>query len=559
MVTRRHVLAAAGPALALAGRASAGAPFRFAAAPSGLTLAYRNGRIWTGSGWSDAIGVAGDRIAALGTGEVARLATRRTRIIDLEGAFVAPGMIDNHTHFVGGSLMLTRVDLMSIRTPEAFRAAIGAAARRLAPGLWLEGFGWDAERWGGELPTRGWIDALTPDTPVAVARTDGHTKLVNSLALRLAGIDRNTPDPVGGVILRDADGEPTGVLRDTAQTLVDRVIPAPSDHDVDAAVRLGIAHALSRGITQVHGTDLDWASHHSFRRLRAAGEPGIRFYSLVPAQDWEALAALVRAEGRGDDWVRWGGVKALVDGSLGSRTALMDAPYADDPHNRGLMRQPRETLKAWIEGADREGLQVACHAIGTAANELALDIFAEVAARNGPRDRRFRIEHAQHLSERSIPRFASQGVIASMQPYHAIDDGRWAERPLGAARLHGSWAVRSLLDSGAVVTFGSDWPVAPLDPLSGVQAAVLRQTIDGAHPNGFAPEQKVTVLEALRAYTSANAYAGFQEDRLGGLAAGRLADFTVLDANPFEIDPQRIAAIAVRRTVVGGVERFVAA
>ena len=237
----------------------------------------------------------------------------------------------------------------------------------------------------------------------------------------------------------------------------------------------------------------------------------------------------------------------------------MDAPFADDPHNHGLLRQPRETLQAWVDGADAAGLQVAAHAIGTAANELALDIFAATAAKNGARDRRFRIEHVQHLGARSIPRFKAQGVIASMQPYHAIDDGRWAAGPLGSDRLEGSWAARSLMDAGATVTFGSDWPVAPLDPLKGIEAAVLRQTIDGKHPNGFVPSQKISVAQSLTAYTAANAYAGFQEDRLGTIQPGNLADFTVLAADILTIRPERIAETEVLRTVVGGQERFTSA
>ena len=558
MISRRGFVAAIGTGLALGacGRhpliASGTAPV------SGATL-YRNGRIWTGlksTPWADEMAVAADRIVAVGA---QASASAPVRIVDLQGALVVPGFIDNHAHFTIGSMMLTQVDLQIVRTPQEFIAAIGAAARKLPPGKWLEGFGWDAERWGGELPSRQWVDAVTGDTPISLSRSDGHSKFLNSAALRLAGIDRNTPDPAGGKILRDAKGEPTGILRDNALALVDRVVPPASDAEIDAAVELGIARGLSRGVTQVHGCDLDWTAYHAFRRLRAKGETGLRFNSYVPAQDWERMAAIVRSEGRGDDWVRWGGVKAYVDGSLGSRTAFMDAPYADDPHNHGLIRQPREKLEEWIAGADAAGLQVASHAIGTAANELALDIYAAVAAKNGARDRRFRIEHAQHLDARSIPRFKAQGVIASMQPYHAIDDGRWAERPLGADRLEGSWAFRSLIDAGATVTFGSDWPVAPLDPLTGIEAAVLRRTTDGKHPDGFVPSQRVSVAEGLTAYTAANAFAGFQEDRLGTIRPGNLADFVVLADDVLAIDPAKIAKTEVLRTVVGGIERFTSA
>ena len=558
MISRRGFVATLGSSVALVGCGRHTLVNANLAAHGDVTI-YRNGRIWTGMPnvpWTDALAVAGDRIVALGQ---SALAGRSSRIVDLQGALVVPGFIDNHAHFTIGSMMLTQVDLQIVRTPQEFIAAIGAAARKLPPGKWLEGFGWDAERWGGELPSRQWVDAATGDTPISLSRSDGHSKFLNSAALRLAGIDRNTPDPAGGKILRDAKGEPTGILRDNALALVDRVVPPASDAEIDAAVKLGIARGLSRGVTQVHGCDLDWSAFDAFRRLRAKGETGLRFNSYVPAQDWERMAEIVRSEGRGDDWVRWGGVKAYVDGSLGSRTAFMDAPYADDPHNHGLIRQPREKLEEWIAGADAAGLQVASHAIGTAANELALDIYAAVAARNGARDRRFRIEHAQHLDARSIPRFKAQGVIASMQPYHAIDDGRWAERPLGADRLEGSWAFRSLIDAGATVTFGSDWPVAPLDPLTGIEAAVLRRTTDGKYPDGFVPSQKVSVAEALTAYTAANAFAGFQDDRLGTIRPGNLADFVVLADNVLTIDPTKIAKTEVLRTVVGGIERFTSA
>ena len=558
MISRRNFVSALGAGLALAGCnrrpiASAGSLL-----PTTAKL-YRNGRIWTGvsaAPLTDAMALSGDRIVALG-GKA--LASDAARIIDLQGALVVPGFIDNHTHMTIGALALSQVNLLEVKTRAAFIDAIGAAARKVKPGKWLEGFGWDAERWGGELPTRQWVDDVTGDIPISLFRSDGHTKFLNSAALKLAGIDRNTPNPAGGTILRDTKGEATGILRDNALDLVDRIVPKPSNGEIDAALRLGIAQALSRGVTQVHGCDLDRSALECFRRLRATGEPGIRFNSFVPIQDWERMAEIVRSEGRGDDWVRWGGVKAYVDGSLGSRTAYMDAPFADDPHNRGLIRYSREQLRSWIESADKAGLQVAAHAIGTAANELALDIFGEVAAANGARDRRFRIEHAQHLNASAIPRFKAQGVIASLQPYHAIDDGRWAEGPLGKNRLEGSWAARSLIDAGATVTFGSDWPVAPLDPLTGIEAAVLRQTTDGKHPDGFVPSQKVSVAESLSAYTAANAYAGFQEDRLGTIKPGNLADFVVLADDILKIDPAQIAKTEVLRTVVGGIERFTSA
>ena len=420
----------------------------------------------------------------------------------------------------------------------------------------MQGGSWDAELWGGELPDRSWIDPVTPDTPVAVQRLDLHMLALNSLALKLAGIDRDTPEVPGGVIVRDKQGNPTGILKAAAMDLVKRAIPAPTEADRETAVRKGIAHGLSKGVTQVHTTELDWKTHDALRRLRAKGETDMRFYSFLPLQDWAKVKALVDAEGRGDDWLRWGGLKLQYDGSLGSRTAMFYQPYDDAPDTKGIPIHKRADVQQWTDAADAAGLQITIHAIGDKANDEALDIFAAAAAKNGPRDRRFRIEHAQHLAPAAIARFARQQVIASMQPYHAIDDGRWAIQRVGAERLKGTYAFKSLLDAGAKVAFGSDWPVAPLDPLTGVAAAVLRQTIDGANPGGWLPEQKLTMAQALHAYTATNAYAGFQDDRIGRIAPGMLADFVVMDADLFAIDPARTGSTKVLHTIVNGTERF---
>ena len=554
MITRRQFVASGVTAL-VAGRACA------RATPAELDVAYVNGRIWTGVPGAPAqaaFGTIGDHIAAVG--DVARiraLTGRRTQVIDLRGAFVMPGFVDNHTHFLRASFMLSMPNLRTAKTNEEFVQRVATAARALPKGAWLEGGNWDESLWGGALPTRDWIDAVTPETPVAVVRLDQHMLVLNSLALRLAGIDRNTLDPEGGVIGRYENGEPNGIIKDRAKEIVQRAIPAHTDADIDRAMKAGIAHALSKGVTQAHITELDWVTHHSLRRLRTAGETNMRFYSLVPIEDWEKLAELVKAEGRGDDWVRWGGVKGLVDGSLGSRTALLREPYANDRTNKGINRTPPEKLRAMVAGADAAQLQVAVHAIGDAANDLILTIYDEVARQNGARDRRFRIEHVQHLRLEDIPRFARQNVIASMQPYHAIDDGRWAVNPLGPDRLAGSWAFRSLLDAKVRVTFGSDWPVAPIEPLAGVEAAVLRRTIDGANPDGWVPAQRIRVDEALTAYTANNAYAGLQDDRLGRIAPGMLADVVVLDADLFAVPADRISHAKVLRTIVNGASRFV--
>ncbi|MDX1556822.1 MAG: amidohydrolase, partial [Xanthomonadales bacterium] len=380
--------------------------------------------------------------------------------------------------------------------------------------------------------------------------------LLNSLAMQLAGITRDTPVPPGGEILKDADGEPIGIVKDTAKNLVYSVIPKPGDADIDAAIREGIAYGLSQGVTQVHVKEKDWVTQHSLRRIRAAGETDMRFYSYVPLADWQELASLVEEEGRGDDWVRWGGLKGYVDGSLGSRTALFAEPYLDDPSTRGFTVNDLDDLQGWITDADRIGLQLAVHAIGDEANSKLLDMFAATIARNGPRDRRSMIEHAQHVDPVDFPRFAELDVIPSMQPFHAIDDGRWAVNRIGPERLHGTYAFKSLADHGALMSFGSDWPVAPLNPMTGIVAAVLRQTVDGANPDGWIPEEKMAVEAALVAYTVNNAYAGFQDDRLGVIAPGMLADFVVLDRDPTAIAPIELTSTQVLRTVVDGVPRY---
>ena len=400
-MNRRELLLAMGAALCAR---------RVGAVPDGLETAYVNANIWTGRSaapHATAFGISGNRIAAVGDdASIRAMAAKYTHIVDLSGAFVMPGFIDNHTHFLRASFMLGTPELRTVKSRAEFVERVARAAADLRRGRWLQGGNWDEQVWGGELPGRSWIDAVTPDTPVAITRLDLHLVLLNSLALRLAAINRNTPDPEGGLIVRDARGEPTGLLKDKAIQLVDRVIPPPSDADIDLAITNGIAHALSMGVTQAHVTELDWVTHHALRRLRAKNGLNMRFYSFVPIEDWQKLDELVRTEGRGDDWVRWGGVKGLVDGSLGSRTALLHDPYADNPASHGMYRTPPDRLHEWIQGADAAGLHVTVHAIGDAANEQLLDMYAAVAARNGARDRRFRIEHAQHLLAKDIPRFA---------------------------------------------------------------------------------------------------------------------------------------------------------
>ena len=524
----------------------------------GADLVFRGGTVWTGDpglGVVSAVAVSGGRILAVGSdADVASLVGEGTQVVELDGRTLVPGFIDAHVHFLDGGFKLAGVDLRDAGTPEEFARRIGDFARTVPPGTWITGGDWDHELWGGELPRKEWVDSLTPDHPVFVNRLDGHMSLANSAALALSGIDAQgrTPDPDGGTIVRDeATGEPAGVFKDEAMGLVGQAIPAPSPEQLDRALQAAARHALERGVTQVHDM-AGWQSLETYRRARAAGALPLRVYSVVPISTWERLRDFVAENGRGDDRLWWGGLKGFVDGSLGSTTAWFYQPYADEPATSGFMTTDSVALRAWISGADAAGLQVLVHAIGDAANDWLLNVYRDVAAEHGPRDRRFRIEHAQHLSPEAIERFAEQGVVASMEPYHAADDGRWAEKRIGPDRIRTTYAFRSLLDAGAQVAFGSDWTVAPMDPVLGIDAAVTRRTIDGAYPEGWMPQERVTLEETLTAYTSAAAEAGFMEDRVGRIAAGMLADLVVLDRDVFRVDAKSLVDTRVDMTVVEG-------
>jgi len=397
---------------------------------------------------------------------------------------------------------------------------------------------------------------MTPDHPVFVTRLDGHMGLTNTLALTAAGLSEQSEDPEGGTIVRSSDGRITGVLKDEAMSAVYRVIPEPSADAFDMALVRAMEHAVSLGVTQVHdvGSYGGWTDLEVFRR----GDLKLRIYSFVPIASWERLRDEIAATGHGDAWLRWGGLKGFVDGSLGSTTAWFHEAYIDEPSTAGLLVTDTTSIRSWILDADAAGLQLAIHAIGDRANDWLLDRFEEAVSKNGARDRRFRIEHAQHLTPSAIPRFADLGVIPSMQPYHAIDDGRWAEKRIGPERIRTTYAFRSLIDADAGLTFGSDWTVGPLDPLEGIYAAVTRRTIDGANPDGWVPDQKISVEEALRAYTVANAYAGFMESDTGTLVPGKLADFVVLSEDLRQVNPADIPAVQVVRTVVGGRTMYLA-
>jgi len=530
------------------------------AAQPAADLILTHARIWTGNSAqpaAEAVACAAGRIAAVGSAaEVAKWGGPKTRVIDLGGRLVLPGFNDSHVHFFSGGANLAGVQLRDAKTQEEFRERIRAFAAKLPAGRWILGGDWDHENWTpARLPTRQLIDQVSGDHPVFVNRLDGHMSLANSLALKMAGIDRNTPDPPGGAIVRDASGEPTGVLKDAAMGAVERVIPAPGGAEIEEAVRAAMRYAAGNGVTSVQDMSASPEVLRAYQRLLARGELTVRISGHQPLASWKRLADVGILADFGSSFLHIGGLKGFADGSLGSTTALFFEPYRDAPNTSGLANDemiPESKMAQHIREADRAGLQVAVHAIGDKANHLILDMFEAAEKANGARDRRFRIEHAQHLRPDDIPRFARLHVIASMQPYHAIDDGRWAENRIGPERARTTYAFRSLLDSGAVLAFGSDWPVAPMVPIIGIYGAVTRRTLDGKHPGGWVPEQKISVAEAVRAYTSGSAYASFEEGLKGTIEPGKLADLVVLSRDIFTIDPAGIEDTRVDYTVFDG-------
>ena len=506
---------------------------------------------------AEAVAIYRNRIVAVGTTtDIRKLAGSTTKVIDARAQLVVPGFNDAHVHFLSGGFQLASVDLRDANTPQEFAERIRDFGAKLANGRWITGGDWDHERWPeANLPTKELIDRYTPNTPVFVNRLDGHMSLANSVALRLAGVTSATKDPDGGVIVRDPKtGEPTGVLKDAAQSFVWKVIPPSTFEEKLEAARAATNHAARLGVTSVQdmsaGVDVG-----VYQTLLDRGELKTRIYAVWPLPSWDRLARTGVRASFGSQMLRTGGLKGFSDGSLGSTTALFYDPYRDAPNTSGIPSGemfPESAMLERVRGADKAGLQVMIHAIGDRANDMILAIFEQVQKENVARDRRFRIEHVQHLRPQDIPRFARGKVIASMQPYHAIDDGRWAEKRIGKERAKTTYAFRSLLDAGATLAFGTDWTVAPLDPMLTIYAAVTRRTLDGKNPKGWVPEQKISVAETVRAYTVGSAHAEFQENEKGTITPGKLADLVILSRDIFKIDPNEIENVKVVMTIMDG-------
>lgn len=474
------------------------------------------------------------------------------QVIDLRGLAVLPGLVDAHAHLA--ILAESRLSLKhgAATSEDDVARMVRAAAANAAPGEWITGRGWDQSRWpDAKFPTRASLDRAAPEHPVALVRVDGHTSWVNGAALAIAGITRSTGDPAGGLVVKDASGEPTGLLVDTAQDIVRRIVPKPSPDRFDAAVHDAIDECVTKGLTGIHEMGADLGALAAYRRLVERGHFPFRSYAAVRGKEAWAYYRERGPEVIGDGRVVVGALKLWLDGALGSRGAALHQPYCDDACNTGLLLLPIEDVEQRAREAAARGFQICVHAIGDRANTLALDAFEKVLG-GGPRDQRFRVEHAQVLTAGDIPRFQRLGVLPSMQPTHCISDLRWAVDRLGPDRLSGAYAWRSLLATGTVIAGGSDFPVEDANPFHGIHAAVTRRPLDSGDDPGWQPHQRMTRGEAVRCFTVWNAYASRQETELGTLEVGKHADLVVLSDDPFTCDELRIKDITPALTMIGG-------
>jgi len=523
-------------------------------------LIITNAKIWTGDKAHPAaqsVAVIGDRIVAVGSdSDVEILRGTGTKTIDAAGKLLVPGFNDAHVHFVDGGLQLDSVQLNDATGTDEFVRRVREQAQKTPKGEWIKGGDWDETKWTpAKLPTKELIDGVTPDNPVFLSRYDGHSALANSSALRLAGITPQTPDPPGGAIVRDAQGNPTGDLKDAAMDIVFKVIPPLTHEQRLRAVRRALEYAASLGVTSVQHMNPDYADVAVYAELLQNDELTTRIYAAPLIDQVEDQVKIGIRHAFGGPYLRIGAVKAFADGSLGSRTAYFFEPYSDEPGNRGLLgegMQPLSLMRDRMMKADAAALQICTHAIGDQAISTVLDLYTDVVRSHHGMERRLRIEHAQHMAEKDFARFAQLDVIASVQPYQAIDDGRWAESYIGHDRASRTYAFRTFLNHGVHLAFGTDWDVAPLNPLLTIYAAVTRATLDGKNPNGWFPEQKLTVSEAVEAYTAGSAYAEFQDKDKGSITPGKLADMVLLSDDIFTIDPAKIRDVKVMKTVVGG-------
>ncbi|MFD2588378.1 amidohydrolase [Croceitalea marina] len=515
-----------------------------------------NATIWTANPAEikvEAMAISADTILAIGTfSEVKKFQGATTEIIDVKGRFITPGFIDSHVHLLMGGNALLSVELRDASSKDEFISRIAKHTATLNPSDWIVEGNWDHTLWGGELPSKEWIDEFTSDNPVAIYRMDGHMILANSAALKIAGIDKFTPEVANGEIVRHANGEPTGILKSEAMNLVLNKIPNLTSDQKKLAIQKAQDYLLSQGVTSIHDVD-SLGGFPILKKMLRAGDLKVRVYSADPLHKFKTVVKERRID---TNWLKNGLLKGFVDGSLGSHTAAFLEPYSDKENDKGLFITNPDEMYSWIVEADKKNLQITIHAIGDRANQSLLNNYEQLIKEEGAADRRLRVEHAQHLAKEDIKKIGKLGVIASVQPYHAIDDGRWAEEVIGSERIKTSYAFQSLLNNNAKLAFGSDWPVAPASPLKGIYAAVTRKTTDSKNPYGWVPKQKISVEDALIAYTINGAYASFDDKAKGSLEVGKLADFIVLSGNLLEVDSNKISDIQVLSTYIGGLKVY---
>jgi predicted amidohydrolase YtcJ len=507
---------------------------------------------------AEAVLIEGDRIISVGTNDdIRKKIDKDTKIIDLHGNFMMPGFNDAHLHFLSGGFYLMGIDLRPARSISQFRKILLEYINKY-PGKWVTGGRWDHENWDiKNLPTKADIDDISEVTPVFVSRMDGHSGLANSKALELAGISKDTQSPDGGLIVKDPDtGEPTGILKDNAMNLMFNVIPDYNVDDFYQAAVTALKEAARFGITSVQDifSVEEIPAYQAYKRLESEGKLTCRISIRWPVEDYKYLITNHIKSGKGNDLLNIEAIKAYSDGSLGSSSAWFFEPYEDDTANTGLPNDIilNGKLKEWAADADKNGIQISTHAIGDRANSYMLDIYEVIEKENPAWDRRFRIEHAQHVRPVDIPRFAEIGVIASVQPTHAIEDGVWAEKRIGKQRVKYTHPYKSFLENNTIVCFGTDWPVVTIDPYLTLYAAVTRRTVDGKNTGGWIPQQRISIAEAIKCYTLNSAYAEFSEMDKGSIEPGKLADFVVLNEDILNVSPVNIKDVNAVMTIMGG-------
>ncbi len=525
------------------------------------TVVYLHGRIYTNDKaqpWADAMAIRDGKIRCVGKLDYVLLECGgndpSAETIQLKGKFAMPGFNDAHVHLGAAGAAMLSVQLNGVATIEELQKRIADAVAHHKEGEWITGSGWDHTLWPDKkFPNKQQLDAVAPRNPVFLVHVSGHVAVANTLALQHGEIKKDTPNPPGGMIERDADGQATGMLEeDSAMSLVSARIPDLKTDQRRRGIQMAFADAAKNGVTSAQDFS-DWSDFLVYVQLKEEGKLTLRITEWLPFLESMDQLLNMRAQGGAiDPWLKTGALKAFTDGALGSRTAAMLAPYSDDPSTSGILTNDPDKLRTMAIERDKAGFQLNFHAIGDRANRVALDVFEAVAKANGSRDRRDRVEHAQVLAPEDLPRFAQLKVIASMQPSHETTDMRWAGQRIGPERSKGAYAWASLQKSGARLAFGTDYPVEPINPFRGLYACVTRELPDGGPPGGWQPQEKISLEDCIRAYTSGSAYAQFEEGKKGELKAGEYADFIVLSNDLTKVPPQEYTKTAVLLTVVGG-------